>query len=100
MICLHISASFTINLSFSLTKLFACWDISQSPICDDLALSISHPSYVLFLGRVVEHATQSEYNGLCDFAITVDIHDWPIAERSQILCICDISGALSNGYVD
>jgi hypothetical protein len=86
-------------LAISLTKLFACGNISQRPVCNDLALSISHPPYVLFLGRVVEHASQSEYDGLCDLAIAVDVYDWPVARMSQVLDTCDISSTGFNRCV-
>ena len=67
-----------------LTEFFARGNVSQSSIRDDLTSSIPHPSHVLFLGRVIEHASQSEYDGLCDLAVTVRIYDWPIARMGQI----------------
>lgn len=40
----------------SLTELFACENVSQSSVYYNFATEISHPSHILLLGRMVEHA--------------------------------------------
>jgi hypothetical protein len=34
---------------------------------------------------MVEHATQPEYDSLCDFAVAFGIYDWPVAKMSQMI---------------
>jgi hypothetical protein len=38
---------------------------------------------------MVEHATQPEYDSLCDFAVAFGIYDWPVATMSQMIQDCD-----------